>query len=214
MLSGEWSIFAAHTDQGNLLSRDLLTNQDFAAEFRNGTTGYPGQRFVLYESPGNKYNVVFQPFGLDPGQVGVLVELRLAGNTYTPVLPWTLYDYDCAGPVACTFGLVKAGSRYSLFINGSLAGEFTDSIWSGNTRLGLGAYAGPVTYDRFTLETVPIPEPGILALLTFGLSGLGGATRVRRGRARRSAGSRLGERGEAEPRRILALSRRSCRIEK
>ena len=160
-LTGYWSISAAQTDQGNILLVDgLQPSGDYTVEvdevvspfgqYKNGH-----QTFVLYHSPGNKYNI---SFGCENTAFGM--EYRQGGSNYHGLVAiYSIPYFNTTPGQANHTKLVRTGNHFQCYLNDHLIHEFDETIFGGDVKIGIGCY-GTATYDNFCLTTGDQPPSG------------------------------------------------------
>ena len=178
-LTGYWSISQAQTDQGNILLVDSLQpNEDYAVEVDEVVAPFGqnknGHRYVLYHSPGNKYNI---QFGAENESFGM--EYRQGGSNYhnlVRIYNITYFNTE-PGQVNRT-KLVRTGNHFQCYLNDSLFHEFDETIFGGDVKIGLGCY-GTATYDNFCLTILrDIPTLTEWGLIIFAVVLIGFITWV------------------------------------
>jgi hypothetical protein len=158
MVTGYWDPGQAQSDQGNLLLVDALQptgDYAFEAEMVVKTVGQNENhwKFVLYNSVGNKYNINYDVEGQAVG-----TEVRQGGGNYGPPhygVTGVPYFNTTVGAVNYA-RLFRRGSVFSLYLNEHFLFSFTELIWSGNVKMGLGVY-GHATYARACVTSVTFP---------------------------------------------------------
>jgi len=154
-LFGYWSLSDAQSDQGNiLLVNSLQPSGDYTFEI-DAIVSDVGQhknnhKLVLYNSPGNKYNIDFV------SDTRVFdVGYRIGGNTWQSLVWIDSVPYFNRTPGEVNNAkLVRTGNHFKFFLNDYFIYEFDDTIFGGNVKIGLGCY-GNITYDNFCLSTPP-----------------------------------------------------------
>jgi hypothetical protein len=176
-LSGSWG--GAQDDQGNiLLVSSLQPNGNYTVEVDAivGPFGeWDGHRWVLYNSPGNKYNLCFQ------AKLSYLdFEYRQNGSGYQDLVPNEHSPYFNTTPGQTNhLKLVRTGNHFQCYLNDHLVLEFDETIFSGDVKIGLGCYL-TATYDNFCLTRGPYVIPTLTewGLIIFGVVLLGFITLV------------------------------------
>lgn len=177
IMTGDWSLGSAHTDQGNLLLQDAFQptgDYTFDVDLYVQAGDANRWRIVLYHSSGNKYNIVYEL----AGYVGC--EVRIAGADYRPAL----WAYEGLGSYFNTevgeinhARVVKAGNAFTAYLNGHELFTLVDIIWDGDVKVGVGAY-GLVAYDRVCVgESTPGAHNQRVLLYTTRGSGTGAGSR-------------------------------------
>jgi len=131
-----------NTSVGTLLLNDLSgsTAYEFEVELAGNSGG-----FSLYHSPGNGYTIntnrSVENLGVSyyvDGQAFSLHSVLLADLGLQDVI-------EAGQPV--TFKIVRAGSEFTLSINGTEIYTFTDTLWDGDVEVGIRGH-GSESYER------------------------------------------------------------------
>ncbi len=144
LLTGDWPLGQAQTDQGNfLLNGQFYPNGDWTA-VTTLDASRPANKMVFFNSPGNKYN-----FEFTKPQAEVAVTYRTNGSTYTVLtnqfnLPW----FNSSGTDVVK--VLKTGNAFDVSVNGHSVYQFNDNQFNGVGQLGVGAY-GTMVYDEFAV---------------------------------------------------------------
>jgi hypothetical protein len=175
-LTGSWG--GAQDDQGNiLLVNSLQPNENYTVEVDAIVTPsgeWDGHRWVLYNSPGNKYNLCFQ------AKLSYFdFEYRQNGSEYQDLVPTEHSPYFNTAPGDINhLKLVRTGNHFQCFLNNHLVFEFNETIFGGDVKIGLGCYL-TATYDNFCLtRTTAIPTLTEWGLIIFGVVLIGFITWV------------------------------------
>ena len=148
-LDGTWDVGSAQSDQGNLLldtTRYAFDSVLARVEFISGK-GNDGA-FSLWNSVGNKYNVLFQaPTATTPGILGV--EQRKAGAFYSNVFYVDSVPGFAAAGDTNVIAIEKADSNVTVYLNGRELLTFADTVFHGALQVGLDAY-GDRDFYHFT----------------------------------------------------------------
>ncbi|MCF8307086.1 MAG: T9SS type A sorting domain-containing protein [Ignavibacteriales bacterium] len=155
-LKGYWSQSAAQTDQGVIMLDTSLYNRNyFTASVRvKVRDGYweGGERFVLRNSANNQILISFHTDFTNGINNMVIPHYRKNGETYKNIavadsvsfFNTNIGDYN-------KFTIQKSGSTVRVFVNDIEATTFIDSVFGGDTYLGLATY-GYAYYDEFKVE--------------------------------------------------------------
>jgi hypothetical protein len=154
-LMGYWDLSSAQTDQGNILLVDSLQpSGDYTVEVDAIVSEVDqhknNHKLVLYNSPGNKYNIDF----VSDAKV-FDVGYRSGGSTWQTLVWIDSVPYFNRTPGEINHAkLVRTGDHFKFFLNGYFIYEFDEILFGGAVKIGLGCY-GNITYDNFCLSTPP-----------------------------------------------------------
>ena len=131
-ITGHWDIGCAHCDQANLVLQnavqptgDYTFETDMVYE-----PGKYGHRVVLYNSAGNKYNIIY-----DVSQKNFIIEVKQEGANYVPVIPFiTNLTYNNTSGAINRAKIVKSGNEYACYLNDQYLSTLIDTRWSGDLR--------------------------------------------------------------------------------
>ncbi len=161
-ITGYWDVRDPHADQANLL---LAPSQQPAGDYTFEADmvmqpGWYGHRIVLWHSPGNKYNIWYHG-----GGQGVGVEVKQNGGIYnrTGQEATGLSYFDATAGAVAHAKVVKAGNRFTFFLNGNELFTLVESIWNGDVRIGIGSYG----YAAYTRACVTHTAPLSLEILSL-----------------------------------------------
>jgi hypothetical protein len=143
-MHGYWSLSSAYADQANLLWIGSAGQTEYTFEAVMQTNSY-GHRCVLYNSPGNKYNITYHG-----GSGGVGAEVKQNGGIYQWLSQYEVTNlayFDGTPGVIHRAKVVRNGTSFTFFLDDHELFTLNETVFGGNVTVGIGAY-GDVWYER------------------------------------------------------------------